>query len=60
MKDEQITIQQALEYEVNSSPWAWMVWWKWGSDMASSYYAWKVRRKHRRYLFWKNYCANHA
>ena len=38
-----------LAYEIGSSWWAPLVSWGWGQSVAGSYFAWKVRRKLRRY-----------
>jgi hypothetical protein len=34
-----------LEYEIYSSWWASLIWFKWGQDLSSKYFAWKVKRK---------------
>jgi hypothetical protein len=44
-----LTPDQVLEYELNASWWAPLVWWGWGQSLAASYFAWKVRRKWNRY-----------
>lgn len=44
-----ITPEQAALYEIHSSWWAQWVFWSWGQDLAGSYFAWKVRRKWKRY-----------
>ena len=44
-----------MDYEVSSSWWASFMFWKWGQDLAGSYYAWKVRRKYGRYIKVKHY-----
>lgn len=39
-----------LSYEVQASWWAGYIGWDWAQDLASAYYAWKVRRKYNRYV----------
>jgi len=38
-----------LNYEVHSHWLASYVWFSWGQDVLSRYFAWKVRRKYKRY-----------
>lgn len=45
-----LTKEQALDYEVASSLIAPWIWFGWGQELLSSYYAWKAARKHRRYM----------
>lgn len=47
-----IPVRDILNYEVRSSWWASWIGWSWGQDLASKYFAWNVRRKHRRYAYW--------
>ena len=49
-KDKGMKIQDFLDYEIRSSWWASLVWWKWGQDFAARYFAWKTKRKYNRYL----------
>lgn len=44
------TLMLFIDYEIRSSWWASFIWWKWGQDLAGSYFASKVRRKYNRYL----------
>ena len=48
-----IDIQQALEYEIESSWWAELIGAAWAQDLAARYFAWKVKRKMGR-IFAKN------
>ena len=48
---DKIEMKEALMYEVMSSLWAGFIWFEWGRELASSYYAWKVKRKYRRYSY---------
>lgn len=43
------TAQLLLDYEIASSWWAPLVGNSWLQDRVASYFAWKVRRKYRRY-----------
>ena len=56
MKRE-IEMMEALDYELRSSWWASLIFWDWGQEMAGSYFAWKVKRKHRRYIQSKTFEA---
>ena len=49
MKWPDVSIEQALCYEVASSPWACYVSSKRLQDLIGSYFAWKTNRKWRRY-----------
>lgn len=49
MKYPEISQLQAVEYEIGGSWWAGFVG-LWGAQLAGSYFAWLVRRKHARYL----------
>ena len=42
-------IRDALAYEIHSSWWARHISWNWAQKLAGSYFAWKVKRKWRRY-----------
>ena len=44
-----MTRLDVLAYEVNSSFFASLIWWEWGQDIASRYFAWKVKTKYNRY-----------
>jgi hypothetical protein len=44
-----IDILQATDYEIRSSWWAQWLSWHWAQNLAGSYFAWKVKRKHGRY-----------
>ncbi len=48
MKDDLLEI--FLDYEIRSSWWADLVWWKWGQKLTGSYFACKVKKKYKRYL----------
>ena len=51
VKDD--TLQLLLDYEIRSSWWADLIWWKWGQELTGSYFAWKVKKKYNRYLIHK-------
>jgi len=38
-----------LSYELRSSLWAKYIWFNWGQNLASKYFAWKVRKKTDRF-----------
>lgn len=44
-----ITMGQTLKYEVQSSWWAGLISWPWLQQIASKYFAWKVRKKYKIY-----------
>jgi len=44
---------EALDYELRSSWWASFIFWSKGQELAGSYFAWKVKRKMKRYLYSK-------
>jgi hypothetical protein len=49
-------VSEILNYEINSSWWAGLISNKYLQNLASSYFAWKVKRKHDRYttnMKWK-------
>ena len=50
MTPERITQKQAMVYEVAASWWASWVFIALMQEMTSSYFAWKVRRKWKRYV----------
>lgn len=39
-----------VKYEIYSSWWASFIWWEWGQELSSRYFAWKTNRKYDRYL----------
>lgn len=41
-------IRLLLDYEISGSRWARNIWWKWGQNLAGTYYAHKVMNKYRR------------
>jgi hypothetical protein len=45
----EITMRQALDYEVRASGWAQYISWPWLQELSSSYFAWRVRRRYGRY-----------
>lgn len=47
---ENISINSILDYEIKSSWWASSISNPYLQDLASRYFAWKVRRKYGRYL----------
>jgi len=48
--DDQITVRQALYYEIRGSWWGRFIGWNWLQSLSAAYFAWKVRRKYGRYL----------
>lgn len=47
---EIVEIKDILDYEIRSSWWAWCVPFAWMQNLAGMYFAWKVERKHARYV----------
>lgn len=47
---KEITLRQALDYEIRSSWWASFISGAFGQHLAGKYFSNKVSRKHRRYL----------
>ncbi len=47
---KQITINQAVRYEIASSWWAWLVPTQTLQNLASKYFVWKTRRKYKAYM----------
>ena len=45
-----MNINELREYEVKSSWWASFIFWDWGQNLVSAYFAWKVHRKYGRML----------
>jgi len=45
-----MTLQGLLEYEITGSWWAGFIWWQWGIDLSSAYFAWKVKTKYNRWV----------
>ena len=45
------TIFECLDYEINSSWWAKDLDYEWMREFSGRYFAWKVKRKYKRYLF---------
>ena len=46
---KELTISQALAYEIHSSRWAGFMVFEWGQLIAVKYYVWKTERKFARY-----------
>lgn len=46
-----ITVEEILDYEVKASPIALYISSGWGQKLSSVYYAWKVSRKYKRYVY---------
>jgi len=44
-------IEVFVDYEVRASWWVQWVSWAWLQHLAARYFAWKVKRKYRRYLW---------
>ncbi len=44
-----LSIKEILDYEINSSWTAGFIWFNWGREIIGSYFARKVKRKHKRY-----------
>ena len=49
-KTQDDTLQLFLDYEIRSSWWADLIWFKWGQELTGRYFAWKVKNKYKRYL----------
>ena len=47
---KQITISQAIRYEIASSWWAWLVPTQKLQNLAAKYFTWKTRRKYKAYM----------
>ena len=45
-----ISMTEVLKYEIGSSWWASYVSWPFLQSIASAYFAWKIKRKYKRYL----------
>lgn len=45
-----IDLGRLVDYEIRASWWASLISWERGQDWAGSFFAWKVRRKHARYI----------
>ncbi len=48
-KDE-LPIMRFLDYEIRSSWWAKFISFNLGQDLSANYFAWKTRKKYKRYL----------
>lgn len=48
--ETEIKMMEVLDYEIRSSWWASFIFWSWGQTMVGNYFAWRVRRKHKRYI----------
>ena len=46
-----ITMKQALRYEIESTWWVGLISYSWLQEIVSRYFAWKVKKKYKRYLF---------
>lgn len=44
-----MSIEDCVMYEIRGSWWASFVSWPWAQEISGRYFAWKVKRKHRRY-----------
>lgn len=47
---DEFTQSEILNYEAYSSVLAQYIWFDWGQELMGKYLAWKVRRKHARYV----------
>jgi hypothetical protein len=54
MPDPDLTIHQIMDYELRASWWASWIGWGWLQNLASFWFAWKVRRKFSRYKLSRN------
>jgi len=45
-----LSMREVLNYEIHSHWLARRIGFKWGQELMSKYFAWKVRRKYNRYL----------
>jgi len=47
--DNPLKLSDALDYEIRSNWIASFIWFGWGQELLGRYFAWKVKRKHKRY-----------